>query len=344
MFDGRFRSSVDKGVGPIGSALGRTGLSPDHLTALGLVMSVPAAVTIASGRLALGLVLLVASAIPDLLDGALAKASGTSSTRGAFFDSVADRVTDAIIMGGVAWYLQSSRHGHAGMLPFGILAVSTLISYERAKAESLGFTAKGGLMERAERIILLCVGLFLPVVLVPILWVMLVLTSVTAVQRFAKVWRQATHAAAREHLAAAAAAPPGGAESLGVAESAPLPAFETPAVPADVVAPRAAVRHGTGATSATGTAGVDGVEASTIAPSADAAAAVAERWRAWRQQTAARQAGDQMATAARPTGPGRGADGIRRSTRWEERRAARLRAESEDKRAQRTPRRRHSTR
>ncbi|MDQ1368389.1 MAG: CDP-diacylglycerol---glycerol-3-phosphate 3-phosphatidyltransferase [Acidimicrobiaceae bacterium] len=348
MFDGRFRSSVDKGVGPIGSALGRTGLSPDHLTALGLVMSVPAAVTIASGRLALGLVLLVASAIPDLLDGALAKASGTSSTRGAFFDSVADRVTDAIIMGGVAWYLQSSRHGHAGMLPFGILAASTLISYERAKAESLGFTAKGGLMERAERIILLCVGLFLPVVLVPILWIMLVLTSVTAVQRFAKVWRQATHAAARDHLAVAAAAPVGaeslGAESLGGAESAPLPAFETPAVPADVVAPRAAVGHGTGATSATGTAGVDGVEASTIAPSADAAAAVAERWRAWRQQTAARQDGDQMATAARPTGPGRGGDGIRRSTRWEERRAARLRAESEDKRAQRTPRRRHSTR
>jgi CDP-diacylglycerol--glycerol-3-phosphate 3-phosphatidyltransferase len=360
VFDGRFRSSVDKGVGPIGSALGRTGLSPDHLTALGLVMSVPAAVTIASGRLALGLVLLVASAIPDLLDGALAKASGTSSTRGAFFDSVADRVTDAIIMGGVAWYLQSSRHGHAGMLPFGILAASTLISYERAKAESLGFTAKGGLMERAERIILLCVGLFLPVVLVPILWVMLVLTSVTAVQRFAKVWRQATHAAARDHLAVAAAAPVGaeslGAESLGGAESAPLPAFETPAVPADVVASRAAVGHGTGTagtTSAagatgtagtTGTTGVDGVEASTIAPSADAAAAVAERWRAWRQQTAARQDGDQMATAARPTGPGRGGDGIRRSTRWEERRAARLRAESEDKRAQRTPRRRHSTR
>jgi hypothetical protein len=202
-------------------------------------------------------------------------------------------------------------------------------------------------MERAERIILLCVGLFLPVVLVPILWIMLVLTSVTAVQRFAKVWRQATHAAAREHLAAAAAAPPGGAESLGGAESAPLPAFETPAVPADVVASRAAVGHGTGTagtTGTTGTAGVDGVEASTIAPSADAAAAVAERWRAWRQQTAARQDGDQMATAARPTGPGRGGDGIRRSTRWEERRAARLRAESEDKRAQRTPRRRHSTR
>ena len=77
------------------------------------------------------------------------------------------------------------------MLPFAVLAVSTLISYERAKAESLGFDAKGGLMERAERIIVLCVGLAFPVVLVPVLWVMLALTSITAVQRFVKVWRQA---------------------------------------------------------------------------------------------------------------------------------------------------------
>ena len=132
------------------------------------------------------------SAVPDLLDGALAKANGTASKRGAFFDSVADRVTDALILGGIAWYLQSTRHGHAAMLPFAVLAVSILISYERAKAESLGFTAKGGLMERAERIILLCIGLVASVILVPILWAMLILTAATAVQRFAKVWRQAT--------------------------------------------------------------------------------------------------------------------------------------------------------
>ncbi len=67
MFDGRFRSSVDRGVGPIGSALGRTGLSPDHLTALGLVVAVPAAFAIGTGRLVLGLLLLIASAVPDLL-------------------------------------------------------------------------------------------------------------------------------------------------------------------------------------------------------------------------------------------------------------------------------------
>ena len=192
MFDGRFRASVDRGVSPMGTALLRTRLSPDHLTALGLLMAIPTAIVIGSGRLLLGLVLLIASAVPDLLDGALAKASGKASVRGAFFDSVADRVTDALILGGLAWYLQSRHHGHAAILPLAILGVSMLVSYERAKAESLGFNAKGGLMERAERIVLLCVGLAFSVVLVPILWAMLVLTALTAVQRFVKVWRQAS--------------------------------------------------------------------------------------------------------------------------------------------------------
>ena len=77
------------------------------------------------------------------------------------------------------------------LLPFAVMAVSSLISYQRAKAESLGLDAKGGLMERAERIVLLCLGLLFDVLLIPILWVMLALTCVTAVQRFVKVWRQA---------------------------------------------------------------------------------------------------------------------------------------------------------
>src|SRR4030088_2291129 len=66
-----------------------------------------------------------------------------------------------------------------------------LVSYEWSKAESFGFSAKGGLMERVERIIALCVGLAFSVVLVPVLWIMLSLTLLTAVQRFVKVWRQA---------------------------------------------------------------------------------------------------------------------------------------------------------
>jgi CDP-diacylglycerol--glycerol-3-phosphate 3-phosphatidyltransferase len=192
LFDGRFRVGVDRVVTPAGRALKRTGLAPDHFTALGLVMAVPTAWAIATGRLGLGLGLLIASAVPDLLDGAVAKATGRASVRGAFFDSVSDRVTDALVLGGVAWYLQSQHGGHAALLPFAVLGASMLISYERAKAESLGFQAKGGLMERAERIVALCVGLAFSVVLVPVLWVMLVLTLLTAVQRFVRVWRQAS--------------------------------------------------------------------------------------------------------------------------------------------------------
>jgi CDP-diacylglycerol--glycerol-3-phosphate 3-phosphatidyltransferase len=192
LFDGRWRTSVEQGLKPIGSGLERTGISPDHLTVAGLVVAVACAVAVANGRLVLGVVLLTASALPDLLDGAVARARGGGSVRGAFFDSVADRVSDALVLGGIAWYLASTDGGHAALLPFAVLGTSMLISYERAKAEALGFRAKGGLMERAERIIAIAIGLAFSVVLVPILWLMLVLTTITAVQRFITVWRQAS--------------------------------------------------------------------------------------------------------------------------------------------------------
>jgi len=181
-------------VKPIGDGLRRTGLTPDQLTIAGLVLAVAAAVVIAMGGLRGGLVLVILAALPDLLDGALAKASNNSSQRGAFFDSVADRVTDMLLLGGVAWYLASEYGSHAGLLPFAVMGLSALISYQRAKAESLGLTAKGGLMERAERVILLCIGLLFDSLLVPILWLMLVLTAFTAVQRFVGVWNQAVAA------------------------------------------------------------------------------------------------------------------------------------------------------
>lgn len=191
MFDGRFRSSVEKGLRPIGQNLRRTGIRADHLTAFGIVMAAGCAVAVGAGALRLGLLLLIVAAVPDLLDGAVAKASGTASTRGAFFDSVSDRVTDALMFGGVAWYLATAHGGRVAVLPMAVLAASMLISYERAKAESLGFEARGGLMERAERLILLGFGLLFNVLLIWVLWVMLALTLVTAVQRFVKVWRQA---------------------------------------------------------------------------------------------------------------------------------------------------------
>jgi CDP-diacylglycerol--glycerol-3-phosphate 3-phosphatidyltransferase len=191
VFDGRFRSAVEEGVAPVGTSLGSRRLKADHLTALGLLLAAACAVVVALGHLLIGLFILILAAVPDLLDGAVAKATGTASVRGAFFDSVSDRVVDSLILGGIAWHLASSRHAHWALLPLAVLAVSNLISYERAKAESLGMAAKGGLMERAERIIVLCIGLLFPVVLIPVLWAMLALTSITAVQRFVKVWRQA---------------------------------------------------------------------------------------------------------------------------------------------------------
>lgn len=198
MFDGQFRTPVEKAVKPLGNALRKTGLSPDHLTLIGLLVAVGAAVAIGAGKLQLGLLLVVLAALPDLLDGALAKASGVASQRGAFFDSVMDRITDALLFGGVAWYFASTESAHMALLPFAVMSVSSLISYERAKAESLGLNAKGGLMERAERVILLCIGLLFEGILIPVMWIMLVLTAITAVQRFVKVWAQAAVAPAIE--------------------------------------------------------------------------------------------------------------------------------------------------
>lgn len=191
MFDGKFRAPVDKAVKPIGNGLRRTGLTPDHLTVMGLLVAVGAAVAIGYGQLRLGLLLVVLAALPDLLDGALAKAQSSSSQRGAFFDSTIDRFTDALLFGGVAWHFAVAEDPRLSVLPFAVMALSSVISYMRAKAESLGLDAKGGLMERAERIIALCLGLLFPVLLIPILWAMLVLVAITAVQRFVKVWKQA---------------------------------------------------------------------------------------------------------------------------------------------------------
>ena len=202
MFDGRFRHQVERVVKPVGEQLRRTKLSPDHLTLIGLIVACGAAVAIGLGALRLGLLLVVLAALPDLLDGALAKASNQSSQRGAFFDSTIDRVTDAVLLGGVAWFLASQRGAHAAVLTFAVMAVSSLISYQRAKAEALGLTAKGGLMERAERIILLCVGLLFDSMLFWTMILMLVLVTITAVQRFFKVWNQAAVApAAAERVA-----------------------------------------------------------------------------------------------------------------------------------------------
>lgn len=191
MFDGRWREAVDRRTGPAGRALVRHGVTADVLTASGLVFATVTAVVVATGHLLVAIPLLALTGFHDLLDGPVAKTAGTASVRGAFFDSVADRLADAILMAGVAWYLVSAHEGHLALLPLAILAAASLVSYERAKAEALGLSAKGGLMERAERMILLGVGFLASWLLVPILWVLLGLTLATAVGRFVRVWRVA---------------------------------------------------------------------------------------------------------------------------------------------------------
>src|SRR5271169_2588130 len=191
MFDGRFRQGLDATTAPVGRWLVREGVSADVLTASGLVFALATAWAIGAGFLPVAVVLLTLTGFHDIFDGAVAKASQRASQRGNFFDSVADRLSDSLIMGGVAYYLTVRHHGQLVLLPFGILTTTFLISYQRSKAESLGLVAKGGLMERAERMILLGVGLLATAIFIPVLWVLLALTAMTAAGRFWRVWQVA---------------------------------------------------------------------------------------------------------------------------------------------------------
>jgi CDP-diacylglycerol--glycerol-3-phosphate 3-phosphatidyltransferase len=191
MLDRRWRGKAERALEPVGRGLHAIGLSADGLTVFGLVAAAGTAVLIANGNLVLAVFGLLLAGLPDILDGSVARQSGTAGRRGAFLDSVCDRVADALLLGGVAWHY--SGNGELVVLVLAVLAVSMLVSYERAKAEALGLSARGGFMERAERLVLLGVGLAFDV-LVPVLWLMLALTTLTAVHRFVMVWRQATQA------------------------------------------------------------------------------------------------------------------------------------------------------
>ena len=189
-----------------------------------MVVGAGAAVAVGSGRLILGLVLIVSAAIPTCSTAPWPRRPA-GRPRGAFFDSVADRVTDSLLLGGVAWYLAGHDSADPPCCPSPSSPSRSLISYERAKAESLGFDAKGGLMERAERMNRCwCIGLPFAL-LVPVLWVMLALTTLTAVQRFVRVWRQA----ARCPVTGARIGCAGGADRAGGSPAASERATRLPA-------------------------------------------------------------------------------------------------------------------
>ena len=121
-------------------------------------------------------IFLILAGVSDMLDGSLARANGETSPFGSYIDSVADRFTEALIFTGIAWHL---REKPELLLVLAALAGSFLVSYTKARAEALGVSCDVGLMERPERIIVLVAGALLGL-LVPALWVLAVLTMITA--------------------------------------------------------------------------------------------------------------------------------------------------------------------
>ena len=127
----------------------------------------------------------------DMLDGALARVTGRVSRFGAFLDSTMDRYEEAVLYLGIGVWLYSRSDGL--LLLAGYLAIigSILVSYTRARAESLGIGGEVGWLPRPERLVLLAAGLIFHLyLLAPVLWLLAVFTNVTAVQRILHVRRE----------------------------------------------------------------------------------------------------------------------------------------------------------
>jgi len=167
---------------PIIEGVSRSGINPDTLTLTGLALNIGAAYVIATGHFLPGGLLVLVAGLCDLLDGALARFINQTSKFGALFDSVADRVSEAALFFGLlVWYvLGESAMGV--MLAFAALIGSFLVSYVRARAEGLGLECKVGLFTRAERVIVLTLGLVVNQVTIA-LWVVVVFAYITVIQR-----------------------------------------------------------------------------------------------------------------------------------------------------------------
>jgi len=173
----------------LGETLARWGLTPNLLTAVGLVLNLLVAAVIANGSLRTGGALLLLASGFDMLDGAVARASGTVTKFGGFLDSTIDRYSESLVYAGVLVYLLGTRDYRLGSLLILVAtAGSLLISYARARAEAAGFQASVGLLARPERVLILAVGLLTGYV-IPALWILAIGTHVTVITRMAHVWR-----------------------------------------------------------------------------------------------------------------------------------------------------------
>jgi CDP-diacylglycerol---glycerol-3-phosphate 3-phosphatidyltransferase len=185
-FTDRLRLIFKGIIDPVGAFLNRTGLTPNSITMLGLAGTTIGAYIISQGKMTIGGIVLLAFVLVDVLDGTMARLRGEPSDFGAFVDSVSDRYAEFITFGGLAYYFLSQDNHLGVMVTFLATAGSVLVSYVKARAEGLGFTAKVGILTRVERYIVLIPLLifnqpFIAVVIIALLG------NITAFQRIAYV-------------------------------------------------------------------------------------------------------------------------------------------------------------
>jgi CDP-diacylglycerol---glycerol-3-phosphate 3-phosphatidyltransferase len=177
-------------VNRVAQWLAERGFTPNAATYTGFILTAISAAVLATGSFRLGGFLLWGAALFDMVDGALARISRQSSTFGAFLDSTLDRYSEAVTFLALAFFY--SRHTSTRLelvLIFVILVGSMMVSYTKARAEGLQIEVKAGWLQRPERMFILIAGLILGW-LEPVLWLLAILTNVTAVQRIYEVyWR-----------------------------------------------------------------------------------------------------------------------------------------------------------
>lgn len=194
MIELRVRKRVDRIVDPIGRSLAKIGVTPTWLTLIGLAGTLTGAFLVGRQEFVAGALVAAAGSALDGLDGSVARARGSASRSGALLDSVADRIGETGMWAGLAFAL--SETPRLILLCVLSLGAALLVSYVRGKAESLGADGRGGIMGRAERVILLTLGLLFIDYIEIVLWAMAALTWLTVMQRFYISWRQLEHGTA----------------------------------------------------------------------------------------------------------------------------------------------------
>jgi phosphatidylglycerophosphate synthase len=194
VLDLRARSRVAPILDPIAAGLSKARLTPTSITILGLLVTLAGAGLIAVEQYALGAWIAAFGSALDALDGPMARYQGTASIRGAFVDTMSDRLGEIGLWAGLSFSLRGDET--ALMLCVLALAFSLLTPYVRSKAESWGAEGRGGWMGRGERMILMLAGLMLHgwglKVLHPMLWAFVVLSGLTVAQRSRRTWQQLT--------------------------------------------------------------------------------------------------------------------------------------------------------